>query len=270
MGSENAFPVNRIPGAPSLKGMIFSALGLLMATAPQTPILAVDTWVVGTRVSGKWRPVTHTFAAGKRPVSLRSFGVGKLTGSVAKAEMVGEEVSHGCYLSEANHLRGSVHVSGLTPRVPRRVTDVATDSAVYRKVVRSFLDGEGLMNAPVRISRIVRADLDGDGTDEVLIVASSRDDLDRVSSMDTGKDDYSLVLLRYVTKGGGKGVALEFASGRKSTTLELNGLRGLADLDGDGRMEIVTTGKGYEWNNAQLWSFHRGRLVKLLENGEGV
>lgn len=147
---------------------------------------------------------------------------------------------------------------------------MATESAVYRKVVRDFLDEAGLKGAKVRLSKVVRADIDGDGTDEVIIEASSRGDLDRVSSMDTGKDDYSLVLLRHVAKGGAKGAALEFISGRRGDTLELKQLRGLADLDGDGRMEIVTTGKGYEWNNARLWSFQRGRPRKLLENGEGV
>jgi hypothetical protein len=250
--------------------MLFSALGLLVVGAPQTPILAIDSWVVGTRVNGKWRPVTHTFAKGKPPVALWSFGVGKLAGSVRRAEMVGEEVSNGCYLSKAGDLEGSVYVSGLTPRVPRRVAFLATDSPIYRKVVRDFLDGAGLRNAKVRLSMIVRADIDGDGTDEVLIEARSRDDLDRVSSMGTGKGDYSLVLLRYVEKGSGKGQTLEFISRKRGETLELKRVRGLADLDADGRMEIVTEGKGYEWTNGRLWSFNRGRLVKLLENGEGV
>lgn len=250
--------------------MISTALGLLILGAPQAPILAVDTWVVGTRVNGGWRPVTHTYAEGRPPVALRSFGIGKLSGSVARAKMVGEEVSHGCYLSEAAGLKGSIHVSALTPRIPRRVAALSPTGALYRKIVRDFLDGKGLKHSNVRISKIVRADLDGDGSDEVIIEASSRGDLDRVSSMDTGKDDYSLVLLRYVERGVGKGTALEFISRRKGETLELKQLRGLADLDGDGRMEIVTTGKGYEWNNARLWSYGRGRLRKLLENGEGV
>ncbi|MGV3616295.1 MAG: hypothetical protein ACO1SV_13255 [Fimbriimonas sp.] len=250
--------------------MIFSALALLGVGAAQAPVLAVDTWVVGTRVSGRWRPVDHTYATGKPPVTLRSFRVGTLGVSPVRAGVVGEEVSHGCYLSGADALVGSVHVSGLTPRVPRRVVAMAPDNPTYRKVVRDFLDGKGLTNAKVRLARIFRTDLDGDGTDEVLIEASSRGDLDRVSSMDTGKDDYSLVLLRYVQGGRGKGTALEFVSRQRGETLELKGLRGVADLDGDGRMEIVTTGKGYEWNNARLWSFRKGRLRMLLENGEGV
>lgn len=251
--------------------MLSSALGLLLAAAPQTPILAIDTWVVGTRVQGKWRPVTHTFATGKPAVALRSFTLGKISGSVGKAKLVGEEVSGGTYLDDdSRRWVGAIHVSGLTPRIPRRVAALATDSAAYQKVVREFLDAKGLKGSKVRLSKVVRTDLDGDGTDEVILEASSRNDLDRISSMDMGNGDYSLVLLRYVDKGVGRGVPLEFISRQRGETLELKGLRGIADLDGDGRMEIVTTGKGYEWNNARLWSYRKGRAVKLLENGEGV
>lgn len=250
--------------------MTLSTLGLFFVGAPPAPILAVDTWVVGTRVNGRWLPVTETFAKGKSPVAIRSFRVGKLAGSSSRVEFVGEEVSHGSYFDNASHLNGSVHVSGLTPRVPRPVVSVSTGNGSYQKVIRAFLDKEGLRNAKVRLTSVVRTDLDGDGTDEVLIEASSRGDLDRVSSMDTGKNDYSLVLLRYVEKGIGRGTALEFISRKQGETLELKQLRGIADLDGDGRMEIVTTGKGYEWNNARLWSYGRGRVRKLLENGEGV
>ena len=242
-----------------------------MAAAPQNPILAVDTWVVGTRVQGKWQPVSHTFATAKPAMTLRSFGIGELLKARGKATLVGEEVSGGTYLDDdSRKWVGSVHVSGLTPRVPRRVAFMAANSAVYQKVVRDFLSANGLKNSKVRLSKVVRTDLDGDGTDEVILEASSRSDLDRIGSTETGKDDYSLVLLRYVAKGGGRGVPLEFLSGQKSQTLERKVLRGIADLDGDGRMEIVTTGKGYEWNNARLWSYRGGRLVKLLENGEGV
>ncbi|HMJ06205.1 MAG TPA: hypothetical protein VK474_08100, partial [Chthoniobacterales bacterium] len=56
------------------------------------------------------------------------------------------------------------------PRVPREA-DVT--QAVYITAVREFLGAHGLKAPEVKVTRIVRIDLDGDGEDEVLINATN-------------------------------------------------------------------------------------------------
>ncbi|RYG44715.1 VCBS repeat-containing protein [bacterium] len=173
-------------------------------------------------------------------------------------------------MDSANYLSGiqnpsTVFLHGGVPRVPRRVETLDRTGATYKEIVSAFLARKGVIDPKVSIQKLIRVDLDGDGTKEVLIEARNRDDFN-LSQMksDLTDRDYSLVLLRSVR---GKGVfefPLEFVSKRSDVPMDIRRLRGVADIDGDGRMEIVTDSRGYEWQHGSLWKYGKGAVRKVV------
>lgn len=155
-----------------------------------------------------------------------------------------------------------------TPRIPKVVS---SNSRVYRGVVRKFLQSEGIRRPNVKIQKILRVDLEGDGTDEVLIQATNRPN-NRFPSVKRG--DYSFVLLRKIVGGKVKNILLTGEIHKKSTDMSVFSIFEIStvlDLDADGKMEVVTYGSYHEG----AWSVaHRidknGKSKNLLETGCGV
>ncbi len=57
--------------------------------------------------------------------------------------------------------------------LPRKPRIADTTQQVYIDAVRDFLKGRGIKDPKVKIKRILRVDLDGDGEDEVLLSATN-------------------------------------------------------------------------------------------------
>ena len=238
-------------------------IGILQTALP--PTLVVDGQVVGARVGGKWRRVEYRKGDwGKRPSSaFRQIGIGTL-GTVTRHRFLNVEEggSRAVFLMDGGN-DDAIRVGGLTPRVPRKVTKLPANSPAYTKALRRFLDSNGLKAAKARIVGLWQADLDGDGTKEVLIEARSRDRAGMEGVADDFRpDDYSLVLLRALRGGKVVDLPLDFAT-KESVHPHL---RAVADLDGDGRMEIVLSFSAYDNSGGSLWSYRAGRVVPLVRN----
>jgi hypothetical protein len=128
------------------------------------------------------------------------------------------------------------------PRLPR-VQD--TNQEEYRNVVSSHLRGAGLRSPKVTILQLLRVDLDGDGTEEVLISANSTE----TPGHFMGRGDFSVVLLRRVARG--RAVTIPIVSEVELKTHEdpvqtgnwhhKETVAAVLDLNGDGVMEVITT-----------------------------
>lgn len=139
-----------------------------------------------------------------------------------------------------------------TPRLPQALS---TDSVTYQQVVATALQNAGLANPEVNISRILRVDLEGDGTDEVIIVASRL--TAGLGQPPAAEGDYATVLLRKIIGDDVVTVPLALDIYQESTDLAFPlqyDVLAVADLNGDGRLEIVVESNRYE-----------GRLVTVYE-----
>ncbi|CAN5350537.1 hypothetical protein BH10ACI3_BH10ACI3_15030 [soil metagenome] len=156
------------------------------------------------------------------------------------------------------------------PRIPK---GLSIQSAAYKQAVISFLKKQGVARPVAKITQAFSVDLDNDGTDEVLISATN---FRHQSGFDWKAGEYSFVLLRKVTKGGVKDYLVDGNIFKKG---EDNGgapnryeISGIADLNGDGRMEVVIYGEYYEGSGTAAFEMLGGKLelIKELQAGCGV
>lgn len=232
-----------------------------LALAVPERIVAVDNYVVAYGQGKTWRVPDERFASRHASATFRPFAIGSAGGAARTLRFEWSEDQGGTYLS-GQEMRPML--AGGVPRAPRRVrteTPQVSDEAACRR----FLQSRGVSLARAQVRRVLRVDLDGDGTDERLIEASVG-----TLAASAPRGAYSLVLLRAVRNGKAVETALEFSPAAPGGTMAAGCVRAVADLDGDGRMEVLTTVQGIDALGARLWSYRMGRATKLAENGIGV
>lgn len=233
-------------------------IALLASLAPIERIVAVDNYVLAHTVQGRWRAPDDAFVRGHGATTFRPFGLGRVGGATRTTPFEQSPNGGGPSL-KAEDVRPLL--AGGAPQAPRRVRP----GLGYEAETRRFLETHGVNVARARVTRVLRVDLDGDGTDEVLVEATNGD-----IAYSASKGAYSLVLLRAVRGGRVVETALEMLPNRPGGVMHLAQVRAVADLDGDGRMEVLTTISGIDTLGARLWGYRKGRATMLAENGVGA
>jgi hypothetical protein len=124
-----------------------------------------------------------------------------------------------------------------------------------------------LKDPEIKITRIVRVDLDGDGEEEVLVSATNYGDDEEGISANAPGGSYSVVLLRRVVAGKveTKMIAGEIYPAKKTFSAP-NAYQILAviDLDGDGKLEVVLESAYYEGGATTVYGFKGRKIEELL------
>lgn len=145
---------------------------------------------------------------------------------------------------------------------PRMARELAADDPAYILAVREWFQSQGNNPAEIRISRILQADLEGDGINEILLSASYfRDGSGHMS--ETG--DYSVVLMRRVVGNDVLTVPL-IADYYISDAPELSYPRrytigSAVDLNRNGTLEVVVDVSRWEGGGAIVFQVD-GRNVR--------
>ncbi len=144
------------------------------------------------------------------------------------------------------------------PRLPK---DQCVSQPLYHKIVRDFLVTRGMHDPQVNITRIIRCDLDGKGTDTVLISARKANH---------GSGDYSVILARQLVGRTVRTVVLEESlNNRNERPLDYD-LVGLYDFQGDGRMEPVVALHEIDAGGLEIFDVRAGRARRALIAEAGV
>lgn len=143
-------------------------------------------------------------------------------------------------------------------RIPKHIP---ARSAVYTNAVASFLKTHGVSKPRVKIVQAFKIDLDGDGKDEVLITATNiRDDF----STRLKPGEYSIVLLRKATKAGIRDYMVDgniYKRGQEDAgPKQRYEITGIADLNGDGKIEVVIYAEYYEGAATAAFELRGGKL----------
>lgn len=265
---------------------------LAVALTPQSGIVVVDSLAVGIVQSGKWRsmdsPAIESFPKQTVSTSL----VAKLTaepcyqlerdGTVQalsrhSLKFTGEDGDPGgrgwILQPEADDGPDLVWF-GPKPAAPK-MTFAAPTNSTYLGVVKDFLKKKGFARAKPYLHKVVLVDLDGNGNNEALIFAASRPDGAMFETYQGNlsikrPNDYSMILVRYVSGKSTKLCELYYTDGRKSGLAGHNTFAGLWNLDGLPGLEILVRWSGYESWSGSVFSFKGGKSKELAVAGDGV
>lgn len=142
------------------------------------------------------------------------------------------------------------------------------DDGTYAGFAAEMLAGRGLEVSNPVIKQVIRTDLEGDGINEVLVVAE-----EVTTGLLLEEGDYSIAFMRKIVDGEVQTALLgdTVVFGEEDRFAGAHSVGGAADLNGDGRMEIITNSAFFEGFNVAVWEYVNDDLgpVKVLETGCG-
>lgn len=199
--------------------------------------------------------------------SIGSTTAGPQTTVCEPLELIGVELADPGLLGE---LPGPYGVAISAPwSLQPHLYEEMTDDGTYSGFASELLAERGLdVPGPV-ITQLIRTDLEGDGVEEVLAVAT---DVTPGFVMEVG--DYSIIFMRKVIEGEVQTVVLDetVVVDEEGQFAGVYSVGTVADLNGDAKMEIVTSGVFFESFGITVWEYaddDLGLTIRLL-NGCGV
>lgn len=162
---------------------------------------------------------------------------------------------------------------GLAVSAPWELTphfvQVETDDGTFSDFARPLLADRGLTVENPIIKQVVRFDLDGDGVNEVVAVA---EEVTGDGGIYAEEGNYSLVFMRRVVDGEvqttilGESIVTHLGEGEIPAILT-HAVAAVADLSGDGKMEIVVDEVYYEGEGWSVWEYVNDDLGPVRQIG---
>jgi len=238
-------------------------------------------YLLGASVGGQW--IQPKAAAGLIPGG-ENYRLYTLTGEVGNSvggkPAKGEEgpCSDTLYvtLTPFPAGRGSlVAVAGTWNAMPRKLKIASPEAQAYKDAAAEILRSQGIDNPKVNLTQVIQVDLDGDGVEEVLVSATNYQRFKPEGGLtpDARAGDYSLVFLRKVVQGQ---VVTRIITGeyypkaKKFNAPAEHRIIGVLDLNGDGIMEIVLSGRYYEGEWVDAYRVDGAKITKLFSMGCGA
>lgn len=258
--------------ALTLAALLLTALHQPLAAAPRIAPIVSGIYLLGGSQNGRWIDAATTAkqltGAERYRIYTTSGQVGVGTATLSPSEEICADTQF-IRLKPKPKAAEFVAFSGTTNPLPRKPRLHSNNTAVYRQAVADILRAKGIANPDVRITKIVRIDLEGDGVDEVVLSATRMNA--SIPSVSVG--DYSLVVLRKVVNGKVQTIplaeeyhlkAIEFAAPNTFT------VPAIADFNGDGKLEIMLNWNYYEGSGAELYTVQGTKVTMVLSSGCGV
>jgi len=186
------------------------------------------------------------------------------------------------FASDDAHSKPVLAVSCPWNPAPRKVKIGDPTNKTYQKAAAVVLKAAGVTGMRVRVNQILRVDLDGDGEEEVIVSANTFPTaFPEKGGPKTGpvppsaKDGFhSLVFVRRLVGDVVQTTVLvqEIARPKKGHAAMpvTNEVIAVLDLNGDGRLEVVTYGRYYEGNWFDIFDIEGLAAKKVLTVGCGA
>ena len=230
-----------------------------------------ESCLIGAAQRQKWLDADHVGKAGK-PGNFQLYTLNGPAGDIT-VKKISEDADCGgeWQFETATPQKEGIAIFNPTwkvmPRLPRKV-DV--NDVTYVHVVSDILKQKGIKRPIVAIDQAYKIDLDGDGSDEVVIVANHY--ANGVSELtgvvhQTATSDYTLVLVRKIVNGAVKNIFVVDAIWLKANEGPLpraNHLSAIADLKGDGVMELVLYSAYHEGSRSNVVEIRGAKAQAVL------
>lgn len=155
--------------------------------------------------------------------------------------------------------------------VPRQPVALSLTDPVYTGIVRSIVRARGIARPKIDIRQAYKVDLDGDGIDEVILAATNRSAEMPVPGAAAG--EYSFLLVRKMIGGKVKNIVIagEFhPRAVKFGAISEYQLSAIADLNGDGKMEVIMYSAYYEGAGSVVYEIEGATANEVLATGCGA
>jgi hypothetical protein len=158
-------------------GFLAPLSAVAIRAADVHPIIEIQTgYFFGGSQRGKWIKADGAAKSTGNNTTYQVYSLtkqaGKITAGIPKS--VDEPCPDTLMVSLSSKPRdGVIGLAAPWNALPRTPMIADTTQAVYVQAVRDFLKAHGVTDPKVRITRILRIDLDGDGEEEVLISATN-------------------------------------------------------------------------------------------------
>jgi len=147
--------------------------------------------------------------------------------------------------------------------LPRLPEDLSTGDESYRAVAADWWAAQGWPGADVRLTRILRVDMDGNGTPEVLIAATR---MSEVTGHDVAAGDYSAVFLHKETAPQTLRLVGDYYPAAKALAFPITySLTSVLDLNGDGKMEVVVGVRRWEGGGTLIYAFDGTAVLEVFD-----
>ncbi|MHB9130435.1 MAG: hypothetical protein ACYDBB_05000 [Armatimonadota bacterium] len=155
------------------------------------------------------------------------------------------------------------------PRIPKFES---IQQKVYQEAVREQLDKLKLPDAKVNITRLIRIDIEGDGTDEVLVCATTPGK-EFFGPDVLKKDEYSIIFLRKLMKGKVETIPVageRYLKDCNKWMPNVYTLKGVMDVNGDGIMELIIGWRYYEGSGNDIFQMTGTKVKLVFSDGNAV
>jgi hypothetical protein len=246
------------------------------------PIIEIETgYFFGASENAKWISSDRASKSVANKTTYQLYSLTKRIGQITadKPTSVEEPCPDTLMVSLSSKPKDGVIGLGATwNALPRKPVIADATQSVYVEAVREFLKTRGIADPKVRITRILRVDLDGDGEEEVLISATNYFTADKLDHLPAapfpeapihapGRGSYSIVILRRVIASN---VQTQIIAGEvypkrnESVAPNVYDVAAVLDLNGDGKLEVIIHSFYYEGGQTKIYSCQPDKIEEVL------
>lgn len=247
-------------------------------------LISHNNYLVGASQNGKWIKETDVAPNFGKPAKYIGFDSLK---NEKPFEIFGTSGETGCgarqyYFGKTNKVPENIYDDSTTLKpvlaiganatwnpLPRTATKIGLTNKTYQKIALDFLGTKGITAETIKLEKAFSVDLEGDGTDEIFLEATTNTDKNGEFVWMERAGNYSFVMMRKIVGGKPKDFLVEGNFNPRKEPVEgyhvEYDLSAFADLNGDGKLETIVEGTySYAGTSTEIYESDKNALKEVL------